>query len=710
MPTANSSAATSPPSSGFRIGAVAYNTLADALAAANDGATIVIKPGLYRRQTGVVARNNLKIIGDGALVHLAAEGESAQGKGTLLVRGANTTIENLEFSTAAAPDGNGAGIRLEGLGLVLRHCFFHDNQEGLLTGKIQDCDLLMEFCEFARNGAGDGQTHNFYVGQIRKLTMRGCYSHHGKVGHLGKSRAIENFILACRFSDEGGNASYELEFPSGGKVDIRGCVFEQSETTDNDTIISFGAEKNLLNPQQEFRFYQNTVVNRAGRGRMLQLVTAPTTQDIVDNVFAGVGPPSDSGNTAVALSQLVDAQNMDFRLKQAVKGGHRWAELEYVQPLQVRPRKDLLMGAFTEQAAAPPVAVAVRQKKREKVILNKPQPGQEKAWWAALPGNTWVEVNGTRLDAVQPNPIPPGSIGTEGVVSAWSGAAYDVDGNRLLIFGGGHYDSADNSVYQLTIDTLTWARLTDPSPVDALPPETQYNWSVWDKNKDGKPSARHTYLGLLFLRGKMVLLAGEHSWTFDPQTRLWAQMAVRKYPFCPSAYDAQTQRIFCGIGDWEMHEIDPQSLETVNRYSTQGIGHNANGAHIGQIGRELWVLRGPFDGYAFNFDSRRGRKLQIEAVAANFHWAGSQYINDLGLVRWENVDINASLDGNQNPLGGRLFVVDPQRLSQREYELAGVPAYAPLNGMLGRFRYVAKYRALVLITHARKNMHVVRLA
>jgi hypothetical protein len=259
-----------------------------------------------------------------------------------------------------------------------------------------------------------------------------------------------------------------------------------------------------------------------------------------------------------------------------------------VQPVQVKPRNDMLMGAFSAQAVAP--VIAARQKKRDKVTLNKPQAGQEQAWWTALPANTWVEVNGTRLDAVQPRPVPPGAIGTEGVVSAWSGAAYDSEGNRLLIFGGGHFDSADNSVYQLAIDTLSWARLSDPSPRDALPPESLNNWSAWDKNKDGKPSARHTYLGLQYLGGKLIVLCGQYSWTFDVQTKAWAQMAARNTSFCPSAYDPQTKRIFCGFGDWEMHEIDAQTLESIKRYSTQGAGHNANGAHAAQVGRELWVL------------------------------------------------------------------------------------------------------------------------
>ncbi|MBA2689942.1 MAG: right-handed parallel beta-helix repeat-containing protein, partial [Burkholderiales bacterium] len=436
-----------PPPGGFRVGSVAYNTLAEALAAANDGNTIVVKPGIYRRQTAVVTRNNLKLIGDNGMVHLAAQGQSIENKGTIVVRGANLTIENFEFSGATSSDGNGAGIRLENRGLTLRRCIFHDNQNGILTGRIADCDLLMEFCEFARNGAGDGQTHNFYIGQIRKLTMLGCYSHLGKTGHLAKSRAAENMVVACRFTDEGGNASYELEFPSGGKVDIRGCVFEQSPSTENNTIISFGAEKNLLNRQHEFRFYQNTVVNRADRGPMIFLATAPAMQDIVDNVFVGTGAPTDPGNTVVSASLLVDPDHFDFRLKQPVKGSHRWASYEYVHPSSSKPRKDSFRGAFSADAQKPAAIVAAPE--RQRLIIEKPQSGEEAKWWAALPADTWIEVNNTRLDAVQPNPVPPGSIGTEGVVSAYGGGAYDEDNNRLLLFGGGFTASADNSVYEL---------------------------------------------------------------------------------------------------------------------------------------------------------------------------------------------------------------------------------------------------------------------
>ena len=97
----------------FRVGAVSYNTLAEAVAAANDGATISVNRGVYRRQTAVIARNNLRIVGDGGMAHFDAQGENAQNKGTLVIRGANVTIENLEFSSAWVSDGNGAAIRQE---------------------------------------------------------------------------------------------------------------------------------------------------------------------------------------------------------------------------------------------------------------------------------------------------------------------------------------------------------------------------------------------------------------------------------------------------------------------------------------------------------------------------------------------------------------------------------------------------------------------
>ena len=146
-----------------------------------------------RRYDGDVctwSTNNLTIrgVGNGRAIVNAA-GKDSQGKGIWVISGKNTTVENIEFTGATASDGNGAGIRQEGTNLTVRNCYFHDNQEGILAGDDLSSTILVEFSEFARNGSGDGSTHNIYVNHVAKFIFRYNYSHESVVGHLLKSRA-----------------------------------------------------------------------------------------------------------------------------------------------------------------------------------------------------------------------------------------------------------------------------------------------------------------------------------------------------------------------------------------------------------------------------------------------------------------------------------------------------------------------------------------
>jgi hypothetical protein len=89
--------------------------------------------------------------------HLEADGTISQGKAIWVLAGKNIVVENIEFSGAAiSPDHNAAGIRAEGRGLIVRDCFFHDNQNGILTAADDSGEILIECSEFARNGFGDG--------------------------------------------------------------------------------------------------------------------------------------------------------------------------------------------------------------------------------------------------------------------------------------------------------------------------------------------------------------------------------------------------------------------------------------------------------------------------------------------------------------------------------------------------------------------------
>src|SRR5581483_494940 len=140
--------------------------------------------------------------GVGGFAHLQANGQNYGGKAIWVISGKNATVQWVEFSLCSCNDHNGAGIRQEGSKLTVRHCYFHDNEEGILTTADTTSDILIEHSEFYNNGYGDGYSHNLYIGKVRSLTFRYNYTHHAIVGHDLKSRAINNYLLYNRFADE----------------------------------------------------------------------------------------------------------------------------------------------------------------------------------------------------------------------------------------------------------------------------------------------------------------------------------------------------------------------------------------------------------------------------------------------------------------------------------------------------------------------------
>ncbi|MET0964150.1 MAG: right-handed parallel beta-helix repeat-containing protein [Noviherbaspirillum sp.] len=271
-------------------GASEVRTISQAAALARDGDTVVIAPGDYYGDVATWTQDRLTIrAGAGGRVRLIAAGSHAEGKGIWVVNGGKVTVEDIDFRGARVPDHNGAGIRFEKGHLVVRRCSFRDNENGILTTG-GDGTLEIENSEFGENGDGSGSTHNLYVGAIQTLKVSGSYFHHARRGHLLKSRARENFIFYNRLTDElGGQASYELEFPNGGLAYVVGNIIEQSATTDNSTIISFGTE-GYTAPVNELYLASNTIVDdRPNPGVVLQVKPGAQQVQAVNNLVVGPG-------------------------------------------------------------------------------------------------------------------------------------------------------------------------------------------------------------------------------------------------------------------------------------------------------------------------------------------------------------------------------------------------------------------------------------
>jgi hypothetical protein len=294
-----------------------------AIAAASSGDTIQIDTsGNYAGDVCQWSTSNLTLIGvGGGRAVINAAGQNSEGKAIWVIDGNNTTVQNIEFAGATVPDMNGAGIRAEGNNLTIRNCYFHDNQDGILTN-AGNSTILIEFSEFYHNGAGDGQSHNLYIGNIAKLIFRYNYSHGAIVGHLLKSRAAENDIFYNRLSDETtGTASYDIDLPNGGLSYVVGNLVEKGPLAENSALVSYQEEGAAAgNPDHELFVVNNTMVNDLGHGTFVVVDGSVSVPSVIkNNIFQGGGTISTQSsavkaNNFTGNADLVSPSTYDYHL------------------------------------------------------------------------------------------------------------------------------------------------------------------------------------------------------------------------------------------------------------------------------------------------------------------------------------------------------------------------------------------------------------
>jgi hypothetical protein len=289
-----------------------------------NGDTVLIDAGVYNTDVAKWTAHNLLLKGNGGMAHLKANGASYGGKAIWVIAGNNTTVNSIEFSLCTVVDQNGAGIRQEGVNLTVQHCYFHDNENGILAGDNVTSNILIEFTEFYNNGYGDGYSHNLYINHLSSLTFRYNYSHHAHVGHELKSRAYNNYILYNRIANEDGDASREIDLPNGGTAIIVGNEIEQGVNAQNSNMIGYGLE-GLTNPtSHELFVVNNTIVNDRSAGSFVSVQNGTSLYKSYNNLFAGTGTvlqgtsvaidTSNNIHVTIAAAGLVDAANFDYHL------------------------------------------------------------------------------------------------------------------------------------------------------------------------------------------------------------------------------------------------------------------------------------------------------------------------------------------------------------------------------------------------------------
>lgn len=347
---------------------------ASTLAQDGDTVDIAYNSNPYLAYESKWPQNNLLIRGSGAgRPMLKAETFSVTQKAIFVIQGNNITIENIGFSNCTVPDKNGAGIRVEGVNLTVRHCLFLENEMGILAGDKANSEILVEYCEFAFSGYGDGYSHNIYINHVEKFVFQYNYSHDCKIGHLVKSRAFNNYILYNRLdSPQNGTPSREIDLPNGGVAVIIGNIIRQTPSGENSNLIGYGLE-GLSNPQpHDICINNNTIINEKSNGSFVQLQSGTNLLKLSNNIFAGGGNLlvgsaavldtfSNFRTLKIDQAGFIDPQNLDFHLSDtswAVNHGmipgfygnfNLLAKYEYVEPINSQDRKfvdKIDIGAF----------------------------------------------------------------------------------------------------------------------------------------------------------------------------------------------------------------------------------------------------------------------------------------------------------------------------------------------------------------------------
>jgi len=450
----------------WRVGPTrSLTTPSQAAAVAQDGDTVLIDAGTYTGDVAVWPQNNLTIKGNGGLAHLEADGNSAQDKGIWVIQGNDVTVDSMEFSGASVSDANGAGIRFEGTNLTVTNSSFHDDENGILEGMVNpDSDIVIKDSLFYHCGAGDGQSHNFYIGQVRSLTVTGSYMWGANVGNEMKSRAATNTIIGNLIDDADSQASWSVDLPNGGQSLIAGNVIIQGPNSQNSNLVNYGQEGFATGYSHELWVVNNTFVNKMDHGTFLMLQPG-SNANVVNNLFVGDGTlanqtlTSEDGNLDVDNTSFVSPATNDYHLvssssaiDQGVAVPTQWkATLEYVAPQQSAPRPVsgvVDVGAYEYTSSLPPGLVDVTSASITGVTV--PVTGQPLGTTASLSsGETGYSISHVAW-APSDSTAKPGTVYTASVTIA-AASGYSLNNLSSATINGHAATVANATTAQATV-------------------------------------------------------------------------------------------------------------------------------------------------------------------------------------------------------------------------------------------------------------------
>lgn len=355
----------------------------------------------------------------------------------------------------------------------------------------------------------------------------------------------------------------------------------------------------------------------------------------------------------------------------------------------------------------------------------------------------WYEAPNSHMNSVIPTYTQ--NLNTfYSIMSAWNGGAYDTKRDRLLIWGGGHMDYGGNELYAFDINTLTWQRLTNPSPT-TLKGQTLNTLdsnciqTVFDLNCDNTPVSKHSYAGLVYLPNTDQLFqyggsrwytggVDAHAWVFDFATNTWIQKTdASGTSLTPiSTYNPANGHMLSESGTGaHVQEFNPIN----NTWTIVGTTGDSSFGGVGDIDtnrNKFMVLEhGYLYVYDLNSPGKNGYTRSIvptygdnEIVAlAKSDGAAPGFVYDPiidKMVAWSG----AMSQDTTNGLGDTVYVLDLNTLVWKKFtpptdSVAAPPkgitqSYYP-RGTMGRWRYIPSKNIFIGVNDVYDDVFFYRL-
>ena len=258
-------------------GTAKSDTLANLLTATLAGQELDLPSGTIIGTGTIPNACTIKGAGQGKTVLDCTGLTPAQSKGVLVPSVAGTTISNMTIKGAAVSDDNGAAVRDAGtgIGFTLDTVEVTGCQDGILTFPS---NVALKNCYFHDNGAGDGLSHEIYIGgdTANTGTVTNTIVAAGvKATHALKSRAGTTTVSGCTLTgslDTTGNvAGSVVDIPDGGICNISDTTISTSINQGNDLFLGYAMESALNQAIGTTVTLTNVVFNdQTGTGGMIQ--------------------------------------------------------------------------------------------------------------------------------------------------------------------------------------------------------------------------------------------------------------------------------------------------------------------------------------------------------------------------------------------------------------------------------------------------------